>query len=355
MKKLFFIAAMAGAALVSCTKNEGVDVNPQQITFSTPVVGVHSKAPVYGEITPNYHEDEHFGVFAVHYNGDLPSWAEGSWYMGVPTEKGLECFKQGNTWAPAIPYYWPKEGTLSFAAYSPYELSGAVTYGGEGLKVTDYTVDEDITKHVDFLYAPRVYNTKESTLEKDTNDEATDDNSVHKYKGVNIMFKHAMSSIVFKVAKAADIDNRTKITLKKISLNRPITKADFVETVTDGPAYVATPKWVEKEPFPRANYETFNGSVELTTTLTEYVKSSADIIVIPQKLHNSVEVVLNYQITNPGGYTVDQETRIKLNGYTLQWLMGMRYTYNITIGLKEVIFDPAVTDWVDESFVGIVL
>lgn len=341
MKKLFFIAAIAGAALVSCTKNEVAQVaSDQEITFTVPVVGPQTKVQ-YGEIGDEYNVNEHFGVYAVHSAADLTDWAAGTLYMGT-TGVGLECLKNGgeNYWAPATPYYWPKEGKLSFAAYSPFGVSGTVTYGATGLSVTGHTVSPNTAEHVDFLYAPRVYNYSSST------EEVGDDDSKYKYDGVNILFEHAMSSIVFKVAKAADIDNSTVITLNTITLKQPYLKADFKETITDGASYTADPKWSNWAS--ATDVVTYNTPVPLTTTLTEYVNNSDDdVILIPQTLTDDVKVVLNYSIETPGGHTIDQETAIQLNTHTPAWGMGTRYTYNITIGMEEIIFDPAVTPWTE--------
>ena len=343
MKKLFFIAAIAGVALVSCTKNEVAPIAQQdEITFVTPVVGLQTKLPQYGEIPVGYNTNESFGVYAVHTPGNLQTWGEGTLYMGVKDGAGLKCVNKSNYWAPETPYYWPKEGKLSFAAYSPFEVSGTVKYDGAGLSVTGHTVAADITNHVDFLYAPRVLNYEESTMNDATKEEESgDDDATYKYDGVNILFEHAMSSIVFQLARHSSIDDKTVITLDKLTLLQPNSVADFKETVTDGAAYNASPAWSNQStPLDHIIYAT---SKDLTTTLTEY--SNGDIILIPQELSNDVKVVLNYTITNPGGHKVAQETAIQLNKYTPSWGMGTRYTYNITIGLEEIIFDPAVTAW----------
>lgn len=349
MKKLFFIAAIAGVALVSCTKNEVAPIAQQdEITFATPVVGPQTKVQ-YGEIGVNYNEAEHFGVYAVHTQAALSTWEGGSLYMGTSTV-GLECLKAATEsyWAPATPYYWPKEGVLSFAAYSPFGVSGNVTYGATGLSVVGHTVSANTAEHVDFMYAPRVYNRNSSTEEGD------DNNSKYKYDGVNILFEHAMSSIVFKVARKTGIDSNTEITLNKITLTQPYLKADFNETITDGATYVAVPKWSNwGSADDVVAYGPATGTT-LTETLVEYVNNTDDdIILIPQTLTDEVKVVLEYTIKNPGNHEVDQVSEIQLNTHTASWGMGTRYTYNITIGLEEIIFDPAVTDWNDATGVAI--
>lgn len=345
MKKLFFIAAIASVAFASCVKNEVAPTAMQQdeITFATPVVGNLTKAQ-YGEIGVNYNEAEHFGVYAVHTASTLTEWSTGSLYMGTATGEGLECLKGGGEdyWAPSTPYYWPKEGFLSFAAYSPFGVSGDVAYGATGLSVVGHTVSTNTAEHVDFMYAPRVYNRNSSTEEGD------DDDTKYIYDGVNILFEHAMSSIVFKVAKKTGIDASTKITLKTITLTQPYLKADFNETITDGATYDASPKWSNWST--KGDIVAYDDGIQLTESLVEYVNNTDDdIILIPQTLTDDVKVVLEYTITNPGSHNIDQVSEIKLNAHTSAWGMGTRYTYNITIGLEEIIFDPAVTNWTEVS------
>ena len=344
MKKFFFIAAIASAALVSCTKNEGAPIaQDQEITFAAPVVGPQTKAPQYGEIGVNYNTAEHFGVYAVHTSDALTTWAAGSLYMGTDSGAGLEVLRTGseNYWASATPYYWPKEGYLSFAAYSPYEVSGTVTYGAAGLSVLGHTVSTNTAEHVDFMYAPRVYNRNSSTEEGD------DDDSTYEYDGVNVLFNHAMSSIIFKVARAAGIDSNTKIKLNKLTITKPCMTADFKETITDGASYSASPVWSNFSNN-TADLVTYATPVELTETLTEYVNNTDDdIILIPQTIGTDMDVLIDYTIITPGGHSVDQQTKIDLNTYTPAWGIGSRYTYNITIGLEEIIFDPAVSKWAD--------
>lgn len=330
---------------MSCTKNEVAQVAAdQEITFTVPVVGPQTKVQ-YGEIEENYNVNEHFGVYAVHSAGNLTTWAAGTLYMGT-AGVGLECLKGGGEdyWAPATPYYWPKEGFLSFAAYSPFGVIGDVTYGAAGLSVVGHTVSTNTAEHVDFMYAPRVYNRNSSTEEGD------DDDSKYKYDGVNILFEHAMSSIVFKVARKSGIDANTKITLKKITLTKPSLKADFKETITDGATYDASPKWSNwSSEDDIVAYYNATGT-QLTESLVEYVNNTDDdIILIPQTLTDNVKVVLEYTITNPGSHDLDQVSEIQLNTHTPAWGMGTRYTYNITIGMEEIIFDPAVTPWTDAT------
>ena len=94
----------------------------------------------------------------------------------------------------------------------------------------------------------------------------------------------------------------------------------------------------------------FDHSGAAAYDLTEYVKNTDDdVILIPQSLTDDVKIVLDYDITTAGGNKINQVSDIKLNAYTPSWGIGTRYTYNITIGMEEIIFDPAVTKWTDAT------
>ena len=126
MKKLFFIAAIASAALVSCTKNEVAQVADQdQITFATPVVGNLTK--VAGEIGTNYDKNEKFVVYGWYCEEDSFDPATASVYMNGVTVKHngdinatVDAGDQG-AWEPVTTFYWPKNGKLTFSAYSPVD------------------------------------------------------------------------------------------------------------------------------------------------------------------------------------------------------------------------------------------
>ena len=117
MKKLFFIAAIAGAALVSCTKNElAPSVTAQEeISFAAPVVGAQTKA-VNGAIGATYDKTENFDVWSVYGVTDAATWATATPYI---TDKTVTYNADRNGWIFTPAYYWPADGYLSFVALSP--------------------------------------------------------------------------------------------------------------------------------------------------------------------------------------------------------------------------------------------
>ena len=154
MKKLFFLAALAGVALVSCTKNEVTPSdNQNEITFAAPVVGTQLKA-VPGELTDAaYPVAEKFNVYAVWHAGDFAGWEDGSLYMDDVMTQYDDTF---NGWRPIDRHYWPKNGKMTFAAYSPSDVNATDhSYGAAGLSLTDFQVESASADHVDVLYSVR--------------------------------------------------------------------------------------------------------------------------------------------------------------------------------------------------------
>lgn len=351
MKKLFFIAAMAGAALVSCTKNESVETPEQDvITFAEPVTALNTKATEIGE---NYPASQNFSVFAHYYTateGGYTTFAAGDLYMNnVETKYNPEIHGWDPKTGSGVNYYWPKQGTLTFAAYSPSNI--AVSYDKTGIHFNNYTVDVDCTKQIDLLYSERSYDqTKDKMV---TNDP---------YNGVQIKFNHALSSILFTVRTDADYkDDNFSILLKKLSIKNVNSQATFDQGLVDGNGEVTkavidhfgwTGHGTPKE------YIAYNASQELTTAqaYTDNISvtnprvndiQNTNLILLPQVFTNQ-ELYIEYQIVNKNvnpETVVDQTATFNLASYTPSWERGKRYVYNLTFGFDKIYFDPVVTEW----------
>ncbi len=343
MKKLFFLAAVAGAALVSCTENDPAPQAEREITFATPVVGSESRTENYGELTNPYPTTEDITVYGVWHSAEFAGWDDASLYMDKANASYDDVF---NGWRPDTRYYWPKNGYLTFAAYSPSDVNATnVGYDKTGLKLTGFQVAETSDKHVDVLYSQRSYNKKKSS-----------DNTNTPYDQVDLDFVHALSSIQFTAKKAADYgstaENTTNIILKKISIIDVYSKGDFDEKVSETTpgTYNATPTWSN----PSANdveYVYYDNNTGYTLTSGAYVMNGVanqtDVIALPQTLPDGAKFVIEYQIDSPGSTTpaIDQTYEIEINDLTGKWEPGYRYTYHISIGLDEIYFAPEVLEW----------
>lgn len=348
MKKNLFLAALAGVALVGCAKNEVAQVtddSQKEITFSSPVLASATKTPVAGEMDNAYNTNESFNVYAVWHDGDFSgSWPSHSLYMD-DVKTSHDGTLQG--WHATPSYYWPKNGKLTFAAYSPSEIGGtAHAYGANGLTITGFQVPAVAASQYDVMYSERAYNNTSST------------GTSAYYKGVDIKFKHALSSIQFAIATASDYSSSVKIRLKKISLYGVNSKGDFAEGITNEVTYANTPAWTNQaDEVAEANaYVYFNDPTGLIVTKAMTAlngkTNQTDLILLPQTLPATAKVVIEYTIDPEAGSTPEiAQTHVQtLSTLTAsEWQPGYRYTYQITIGLNEIYFAPIIENWTEET------
>ena len=378
MKKSIILAAIACVALAGCTKNEKIESGASAnvpLTFSA-ITNPATKT-VFGEMPAAYNTAEQFVAYAGWTNGDYTNGAAVTEFFVNNTTTAL-CSYVGNDgsinwncWKPASTYYWPKTGKLTFEALSPAAAydHGTITHAwATGFSITDFVVRGELRYQYDLMYSDRTFNkVREDYTPSATADPSDpyddDDNSVYGYNGVNLMFRHILSSIVFKVKTKADYTNAT-ITLTGITINNAYTKGNFAETGNDGDAsgWAVTPAWSSQST--ADNYSVFSGSQVVTynggtaQVLSALVGGASNIILLPQALEHTsatdnVTVTVNYTVAQNGGSALPQQAVIKLKelksggSAITAWDLGKRYTYTIVFGLDEIYFDPAVADWTD--------
>ncbi len=366
MKKLLFLAAMSSVALASCVSDESpsIDATPsgKAISFNAPVMYSQTKAVVHtGEIVGTYPTDEAFCVYAVWTPESYTKWdATGNsakWYMStggagikVKYDAGID---DGTTpgngaWAPETNYYWPKNGYLTFAAYSPADAAGTFNYGANGLTITGFTVDGTASNQYDLMYSDRAYNKTTSTVGSNT-----------MYDGVDIKFYHALSSIKFKVKLYEDYDVNTIITLTGITVNKVKSKGDFKETITDGASYDAAPEWTNQTDEISTAYRAYPKTTETQQVLYNggtaqeltdgSNQTSNDLILLPQTLGDEAIITVNYTIKSKDSAEINQSAEVRIKSLTPKWEIGTRYTYTIIFALDKIYFAPSVENWIDDS------
>ena len=361
MKKMFFMAAIAGVALASCAKNEVETPEQDIITFAEPVMAVQTKAT---EIIGNYPQSKHFSVFANYFTGNYTELADGTPYMqDVETAYSSAV----NGWDPAavtngVNYYWPKQGTLTFAAYSPSSVEA--TYDQSGIHFTDFTVPASAAAQYDLLFSERSYNQSRETMKWESDP----------YKGTQIQFNHALSSIIFNAKTDKDYSkDNFYITIKQIQVQNIYSTATFNQNLSDSNGATTSATWEGwSDHKGETTYTAFEGSQRLTNenAIMDIDKISAGeasdikdvynshLILLPQYL-SGAKLYVKYTISN---YNVDtdataegvqpavisQDATIELATSKVDsWFRGKRYTYNITFGLDKIYFDPVVTEWVN--------
>lgn len=356
MKKNLFLAALAGVALVGCAKNEVAQVtddSQREITFAAPVMGTVTKANVFGEMANPYNTGEHLSVYAVwHSDPFAGSWTTHSLYMdNVETAYSSTL----NGWTSSavsggLTYYWPKNGYLTFAAYSPSDLGAGVThsYGANGLEITNFQVAAAAAQQFDVLYSERSYNKQKGSSNTNTD-----------YDDVDLDFHHALSSIQFGVKTSTDYTSSVAIKLYKISVYGVNSKGDFTEGITNEVTYANTPDWSnQSEIVDEGNaYVYYNNASGLVVDSSEkllngYDAYQTDLILLPQTLPVSGYIKIEYGIDPEGATTpeIKQTQTVQLSTLSAtEWKPGYRYIYHVVIGLDEIYFAPEVINWTEES------
>lgn len=340
-KHIFYIAA-ACAALASCVKNEvRVNAPDKEITFQTVSTKAGDKA---------FNKDNRFVSYAYFLAKDK-TWDNNHADAKAYIEKDTIYYHTASPkgfWAAGETYYWPKQGSLTFFAWTDGTAAPSVGTGATvdcahdtGIKIENYSVMDNRNK--DILVAKIAKDKKQN--ESVTGTGRDWDN------GVPTVFCHALANVEFKVNKKKDYGNKVTFKVKSITLNNVSTKGTF----TQGSP---TESWGWSAQTAPESLSVFTGEKEVTQTATDPVEfntltpSTTDyFIVLPQTFDatSTSALTIGYEIiTNYTGTPVTEtvtETK-KLNGiYTSNWESGKKYVLGITLGLNEIYWDPSVEGW----------
>lgn len=350
------MAAVSAIALTSCVNEDNFgDVKhkqqAQELRFDLPAM-MKTRANVKGEITGSeYDKGEDFKVFCKYYKGAYTSWdaAEGDYF----TATGDVAVNQGgnsNYWQTDNVYYWPDhEYNLAFAAFSPAVLETApekIEQTATGLYIKGFKTETNADAQYDLMYSDRVVDRNIA------NNGST---------AVPLVFRHALSSIVFSTEKE---DENVNYEITSIKLHGSvIQQADFNQNIDESVDVKAgSAKWENFAAATDATYiPTLNGAVTVTTVPTQFTQKESALLLIPQDVHNDLFVTVTYnKITNPNDpakkLVMQNTAKINLNQFAQEngnkittWEMGKRYVYRISFGLnKRIYFEPSTTDWVQE-------
>lgn len=345
MKKLFFIVAIASAALVSCTKNELAPsaTEQQEISFAAPVVGVQTKAPVYGAIGTSYHDEEAFRVWSIWSKTTIDAWEGKEYFSNVPATFDSELYG----WTLSPKYYWPAEGYLSFVALSPSTVATADYSEDYGFTISTWSQGDSETEITDLMYStPTFSRSKQNYTIIDTehnNAKDDDTDATYIYNGVDIQFKHALSYITFKVKTTSKYET-TYFKLNSITLSSVYTTGKFVQKDTD--------PWTEDTDASTASYIAYSNADGLPFDEAEVAATSPngqELILLPQALKKEQQqLTVKYHISTDGTNWIEQNQTVDLfveDGIE-EWKMGKKYIYTLSIGLQEILLDPGVSEWI---------
>ena len=343
MKKFFMFAAMASVALASCVKNEPVATVEQgeAIKFE-PVVGVPTKI---AEISGTTYNETSFSVYAWYSEDSFAG--TGTKYMSniAATKVTAGALTDGTDYyAPSTDYYWPKNGKLSFIAYSPTSLPdgsslGAMSTAGE--MVVNYVCPTDPAQQVDLLYSDWAV------------DKTASIGAAGGYAGVDVAFNHALSVVKF-AFKGSSESVAANIQLTDVKLQKVKNEGTLTCTWDDE---TPTAEWSKLD-----NDSVYDVLIPETYQLT-YAASDAtkanNLILIPQAL--SAELVVSYKIKSPAdGSWIEQDpvtltlAEAKDGGDVAiaNWVKNTKYTYTIVFDLDKVYFAPAVKEYITPEVAG---
>lgn len=311
MKKVLTAAILAvtTCAFIGCTKNEvrSISDNPQAVRF-LPLNGKHSTKVMVDGIT--YPTTLPFGTLAYY----LPSgntWKDHKANATLYIPKSKVVHNNGNWEVDGKTYYWPKSGSLTFFAYSPFAHEDGTLLAVD--KVSNTTHDDgihilnyDVHAHqaTDFMVA-------DIAMDKTANE------SNGGYTGVPIVFRHKLSQIVginFQTVITNTTSTGTALVehdyahghsdiagnleagdvvfkLKKVEVKNLYTVGNYVYSGT-GADPVANDGWMNQDPNSKEPYTWFDktpvafaGNTEFNLTYkTQDATRNDYLLILPQPL-----------------------------------------------------------------------
>lgn len=351
MKKLIVLFS-AVAALAACSKNEVVPaVSGENVEISYKVAP-RTKADPQTFDTKNV-----FASWAYY----LPS---GKWdenrtnakiYIGKEGEEGATISYGNNVWKDQDnSYYWPKEGNLTFFAYSLNSKSLTNKFGND----THFTclnhesqygisgsLNLNIHPNTDFLVA-------------DIASDKTANENVYDFNGVPTLFKHKLSRVKFAVKKKSDYPGAT-ITLNSITFKNLVNVMTYSQFWKDANNDIIQ-DYIATEGASRSNQEYTKTDFEVSSTAFVPVPNEVRYIYIPQDFKNVTDatkiatIEVKYTVTLKKGTSETDKGISETYTKTLNvkdifdsWEIGKRYTFNLIFSLDEIKWAPAVGDWED--------
>lgn len=341
MKRIILLAASAMAILAGCSRTEirSISDEPQQITFRT----IETKG------AEDFDKRNNFISYAWFLeNGktwDAKS-ADGQAYISgaeIAFDNAINAWK-----ASGQTYYWPKQGSLTFFAWTDNTATPTGTYAGcakdKGITFTAYSAFDH--KNKDLLVAD---------IAKDMDGKNLTTPQGWK-PGVPTVFHHVLSNLAFTIQTNDNYAGAT-YSLKSITLKNISTKGDYAQGSPTATA--AENVWTGHVDVKAMPVFTSAAGQPVSSTVAKLAPSADDYsIVLPQKFADATpEIEIVYTITtNYTGTAVVEtvtETKPLKDIYTEGWVSGKKYTLNIKLSLNEILWDPSVEVWENGTVTGI--
>ena len=335
------------ALLASCAKTE-VQYEPAGEIGFAPVSKISTKAAVPGTVYPT---GLPMYVFA---NAGLPSAAYPDGYTEPYFVKAKFVHRLGTekTFGGDPAYYWPNVKKLIFSGVS---ASGNIGTALNALsrfvyEANEYTVGQQTVKKYEIEIDG--YRPTDGSTQKGDNDLMwfqTTGPFAKQTAAIDVEMKHACAWITININGDA-ITGAANTTWK-------VTEVKFEDLSQSGNVILGeSANWTSvADGTPATIYGPTTGK-PLTESFVDYTQkldiyfTFSNLIVVPQstkRLHVTYKFVSQVG-GGPGGtdLVITESKEIPLT-YTGDqgWKAGTHYTYNITIGTKEILVDPTVSEW----------
>lgn len=341
------IAAMAALTLVSCSsddldsfsdnssKNEAISFDGYLGRSAVAVNGSRGSVLDKDTLQKLSETDGAFGVFG-NYSKEVTT------AYGQNLFKNQKVFYSNSEWTYAPYKYWLPEGHIDFLAYAPYDATKTALTDSKS-KIS-FTVDKDIAKQKDLLWA----NAKNQTQDNNP---------------VKFTFNHALSRLGYTVKLKKDCSDDVIIKLKKITLAGAadgITLAFYTSGTIDlSKANKEANLWSDYGS--KQNFDWLTKEYQVTSSTPHHPNKTVDncdrnqeddyLFVIPQDFSSSATdklyVIVEYTIQ----YNDISEvfTNKVSKQITQKFEQGKAYMINLTIG-RPIDFDvDVVTGWIGED------
>lgn len=345
MKRWFDIAVLAIlVGLVACTKIENEPALQESISYSV--------ASYANSVTKAEHELNSAA------EGSVTAFRSKAWLHANGAALGSVYYNEtisldGDEWAPARTYYWPKHPTSFINFVSWYDASG----------IEPSTVEEN-----NLAWSVRDINANDNVLVARAAWRQKGNSNTYGNNGVPTLFRHMLSriSVNMKAAPLTDPDNATEtyeVTLQSARLEG-IYQRGALNLITNDPGNRGTSAWTNTNaPYfwtPAAGSNATPIAMSNGELDSDYTTVLAERSIMPQEITANIKLVIVYSVTSKSnGVTTSVESDIpasvtmnKIKNTSdvpiTQWLPNTKYVYNITINPvnQEILLNPTVeSDW----------
>lgn len=342
MKKIF-LSLVAVAAIVACTKSEVQYTEQQELSFA-PVTRMSTKAAVDGTDYPDAlnmfvfaNAGEATDAFPAGY--DEPYFANAEFTHNPLRDPALTLSK--DVFAGVTPYYWPNVKELIFSGYSnsgnvasmnpkPSYVWDATANTWE-INMTGYApgAGTEVSGNNDLMWFP----TTTTSYGKPTT----------AGKAVEVTMQHACAWVTIKIIGDA--------TTGKTGTSWKIKNLSFTDLSQSGNVTLGTSAdWTSITAGTSFNVFNLVAGKQLTTDYVDYTQIDfKDLVIVPQATKT---LYVTYEYVSQDNLAPIEETKpieLKYNDDDDPWEAGKHYTYNITLGTSEILIQPKLTDWTEET------